>query len=247
MRKEFSRGASILTVLPILALSLIFLGRLVMAFFAKDNSVVANLSSGGFNAVFYLSVLICAVAFNNTAAGLAISRLIAEIHRLSIEDSLTKISNRRHIETLIETELEHSRRERKTFSIVMLDVDCFKSVNDRFGHAAGDAALQLCASVIKRAVRGSDYVGRVGGEEFCALLPETDQKGALLTAERMRSLLERENLNWEGTNIPLTASFGVVTYTCDDSTSSDLFKRADSALYRAKNEGRNRVITAMAS
>jgi diguanylate cyclase (GGDEF)-like protein len=233
--------------MPWIFLGIAFTARVVVTTLAPEKKELSNLSAGGFNAAFFLSTLVCSVLFNASLAGLTISRLISKIHQLSIEDSLTKLANRRHIEHLIESELEVSRREHKTFSIVMLDVDHFKSINDKYGHAAGDAALQLCASVIRGAVRGSDHIGRIGGEEFVALLPDTDEKGALLTAERMRSYLERETLLWDGNQISITASFGVVTYGSMTTTSSDLFKLADSAMYQAKSQGRNRVINAMAA
>jgi diguanylate cyclase (GGDEF)-like protein len=134
-------------------------------------------------------------------------------------------------------------KEGQHFSIIMLDIDHFKKVNDTYGHAAGDQALVVCANVLRRSARGTDFVGRLGGEEFCVILPETSLDAAKVIAERLRQTLEQEIVMWEGHQIPITASFGVSSLTKKDEWSS-LLNRADIAMYQAKKSGRNQIAIA---
>ena len=125
----------------------------------------------------------------------------------------------------------------------MLDVDHFKHVNDNHGHLAGDQALVIVSKCLLEAGRDTDVVGRYGGEEFCAVLPDTDLTGALIWAERCRASLEQIEFEWEGRPIPLTASFGVTAIDTGEREVAAIVNRADQALLEAKSSGRNRVVT----
>ena len=143
-----------------------------------------------------------------------------------------------------EKALERSRRYGHALSCVMLDVDHFKSVNDRFGHPAGDTVLRMVASTCRDHMRAADHLGRLGGEEFALLLPETDAVGALLIAERLRQQFEATLTEVGSTSIRVTASFGVASLETGG-TAETMLKAADTALYRAKANGRNQTIVAV--
>ena len=156
-------------------------------------------------------------------------------------DPLTGINNRGHFMELLELEIERAKRYGQILSVVMLDIDHFKSVNDSRGHAAGDEALHtLCLTLQASVLRPSDFFGRIGGEEFAVAFPETDREGAAEAAERIRRILEKTAVLHDGSEFFITASFGVSEYKTGD-TLETLLNRADKAMYRAKDTGRNRV------
>ena len=159
-------------------------------------------------------------------------------------DPLTKTRNRSALFSSLQREGELAKRHDQPLSVVMLDIDHFKAINDTYGHAAGDAVLQQVAECITKTVRTSDVVFRYGGEEFLILLANTTQEGALHLAERIRSELQNHPC-FAGVGDPLrvTASLGVASLNANDSKEV-LVSRADHALYRAKHEGRNRVALA---
>lgn len=154
-------------------------------------------------------------------------------------DSLTGVNNRRHFLDLGRRELAVHNRSNRSISLLMLDLDHFKSINDSKGHAVGDAALKLFISICRETVRETDIIGRIGGEEFAVILPDTDLEKACNSAERIRSAVEVAT----GSNkeIPsFTVSIGVTTAATDDSLDT-LINNADRNLYLAKTNGRNRV------
>lgn len=156
-------------------------------------------------------------------------------------DPLTGVNNRSGMDNAIKREVELARRQDAPLSILLLDIDHFKSVNDRFGHACGDFVIQSVAQCISETIRGSDMVFRFGGEEFLVLLSCTDDHGAQLLAERIRQNVQGLVFSTEK-ELQVTASLGITRLLSDDSPES-LFKRADAALYEAKKSGRNRVIS----
>jgi diguanylate cyclase (GGDEF)-like protein len=167
-----------------------------------------------------------------------------QLEYLALHDGLTSLLNRRALHDHAEAELSRAARNTTPFSVIMLDIDHFKSVNDRFGHAAGDAALRLVASTLTQQVRAYDVVGRWGGEEFLILLPNTALTEARTVAERVREAIEAARLSLAaGGEVQLTASLGVATLS-GATTVTDLTQQADTALYRAKQLGRNRVCLA---
>jgi len=178
---------------------------------------------------------------------LMIWRVIMRIQHLTFRDPLTGSLNRRAFEQALDAAQAQLQRGHG-FALVMIDIDHFKRINDTHGHLAGDAALQHCVSVWQAGLREVDRLGRLGGEEFCALLPvasPADLATAAAVAERLRAALETQPLQWQGQVLPLTASFGVALPVAGDPRGEIGMTRADGALYRAKAEGRNRVCVAM--
>ena len=171
-------------------------------------------------------------------------RLEGELKKQARTDGLTGLSNRRYFVEAVENELLRNKRYHKDCSFLMLDIDHFKLVNDNFGHAMGDIAIKKVADVFIETIRKTDILGRIGGEEFAILLVETDFDNALKTAERLR--LNVENLKLfddKGTQVKLTISIGIARYNEERNSLEELMICSDKALYRAKNEGRNRVVS----
>jgi len=167
-----------------------------------------------------------------------------ELERLSISDGLTGLFNHRHIHGLLEEEFERAERSHDKVSVAMLDLDRFKSVNDRFGHQAGDRVLVELAEILTESAREIDRLGRYGGEEFMALLPDTDIEDAAVFVERVRREVARRPFDiGRGEPLRLTISAGVATYPYPGIESPEtLVRLADAALYAAKFGGRDRVV-----
>ena len=160
-------------------------------------------------------------------------------------DFLTQLNNRRAFYELADAALRHARRYERPIALLMLDIDHFKTINDKFGHAAGDAAICAVAQLIREQYRATDIAGRLGGEEFALLLPEIELFEALAVAERLRLSVGAYGLEHEGHVIRFTTSIGVAALQADE-TIDLLMARADAALYRAKHAGRNSVAPAEA-
>lgn len=158
-------------------------------------------------------------------------------------DPLTGINNRVAMEDCIHREWELAHRQRTSLSLMLLDLDHFKQINDTHGHACGDKVLKSVADCLRNTARASDMIYRYGGEEFVIVLSNTDRNGALLLAERIRIAIENLGIEWEGTQLSLTASSGVACVKPDCSV-NNLLNDADSAMYRAKANGRNQVVAA---
>jgi two-component system cell cycle response regulator len=165
------------------------------------------------------------------------------LEELARTDPLTRLANRRVLVERLQAEIERARRYESVVSLLMIDLDHFKKVNDAHGHLVGDEVLQEVALLVQQAVRTVDVVARYGGEEFVVVLPETAGDGAVTFAERIRERLEAHTFATKaGLALRLTTSIGIATFPDRDvETAEDLFARADEALYRAKADGRNRV------
>lgn len=166
-----------------------------------------------------------------------------QLEKLATTDPLTGVANRRRFLELLRYQAALSDRTGNALSLIMLDIDHFKQVNDSLGHDVGDRALVRIAKLVRRGIRKSDRFARIGGEEFVLMTPSSGVKEAQALAEKLREIIERSGDTQEPR---LTASFGVAEYTHGES-SSNLIKRADKALYRAKNSGRNRVVSSAAA
>ena len=165
-----------------------------------------------------------------------------ELERLATTDSLTELFNRRHFLAMAHAEWERFQRYQRPLSLLILDIDNFKSVNDRYGHAVGDEAIKAVTRCCTGAKRASDIVGRIGGEEFAILLPETDASPAGVVAGRILERISEEVLSAHSIHFRVTASIGAATASLGMSDFDALMRSADEALYRAKNDGRNRVV-----
>jgi len=241
---EFGAAAAAVVTAPIaLASSLEALRGLSGLFIGADaaNALEPTL----FNALLLWAAFAIALMLNFAIAGFAGARQVAQIRALTLKDTLTGTLNRGALERLLHRELRARRRHGMALSLVYIDLDHFKALNDRFGHAAGDAALCHAASVLVGSCRDGDSVARVGGEEFCVLLPFTELDGACLMAQRMRGTLEATPLVLDQQTLVLTASFGVACSDSVDETGADLLQRADKAMYEAKQSGRNNVCAAL--
>jgi diguanylate cyclase (GGDEF)-like protein len=165
-----------------------------------------------------------------------------EIYRLMTVDGLTQLFNRRFFNETLEREINRCKRYARPLSLFIFDVDFFKRTNDEFGHVAGDALLRQLAQVVKPRLRREDILSRVGGEEFAAILPEVGADGARITAEKVREVVEATSFAFEDSQMPCTVSIGVAELDTDHDDPKALYARADAALYRAKQSGRNRVV-----
>jgi diguanylate cyclase (GGDEF)-like protein len=167
------------------------------------------------------------------------------LKKLSITDGLTELFNHRHVHELLRDEFERSRRSEEPLAVVMIDLDRFKAVNDTYGHPTGDVVLYETARILKETAREIDMVGRYGGEEFIAILPNTDEEEGARFAERVRAAVEAHVFKDEDTELRMTGSSGVASFPAEGvETPEDLLKNADEALYAAKEGGRNRVVRA---
>jgi len=167
-----------------------------------------------------------------------------ELQELSIRDSLTGLFNRKHLSDSLRGEIARSKRHKHPFGVLMVDIDHFKKYNDEYGHLAGDEVLRKMADIFRRSIRECDYTARYGGEEFLIVLPETNSDSALKAAERIRGMVEKEQFNLKDETLRLTISIGVAAYPLHGSNPDSLIDAADTALYRAKEGGRNRVVLA---
>lgn len=169
-----------------------------------------------------------------------VDELVENLKKEVVYDFLTQCYNKKETEILVEKFLKESIRYNTPLSIMMLDIDHFKRINDTYGHLAGDYVLKEVAKTIKNSIRQSDICGRFGGEEFLIALPNTKLSGAMKLAERIRKTIEEGIFNFENYNIKVTLSIGITSASKSDSLFS-LIERADEALYEAKKKGRNRI------
>ncbi|MCB1863034.1 MAG: GGDEF domain-containing protein [Gammaproteobacteria bacterium] len=181
--------------------------------------------------------------FNDMVRRLRVGR--EKLEKISITDSLTGLYNRKHIMDTLSLQFSRHRRNSTLFSILMIDVDHFKQINDRLGHPAGDAALQQIGFIFRSVLRNIDVAGRYGGEEFLVILEQAGEQQALETAERIRSVAEQTELLFAGRIIRFTVSIGVASVRDGwEDTPATLMQRADQSLYLAKQRGRNQVLSA---
>ena len=189
----------------------------------------------------YLRVGNCIYRF--LAGGNVEAEYHEEIYRLTIIDALTDIHNKRYLLEFLDRELSRSARYGRPLALILFDIDRFKTVNDDLGHLGGDFTLRELASLVKGCVRKEELYARYGGEEFVVVLPETSGEGAVAVAERIRTMVERHQFQYEGKTYPVSVSMGVAATSGDATlTPHELIRQADDRLYQAKHAGRNRVV-----
>lgn len=169
---------------------------------------------------------------------ISMTRLLESVKTLAVTDALTGLYNRRHFDETLIKEMKRSQRTKYPFTIITLDLDHLKRINDTYGHSAGDAAIAAIGNVLLKNARETDIAARFGGEEFALIMPNTDLEGGIVLAERIRAIIESKKVEGVGT---ITASIGVATYLKHANTIEDLLKIVDQAMYKAKENGRNRV------
>ncbi len=178
---------------------------------------------------------------NLAAIALVNARLFVKVNELAIQDGLTGINNRRHLFILAVNEVQRAMRYQKPLSLLIIDIDHFKQVNDTFGHQVGDVTLQKVAGLFQTMVRDIDIPGRYGGDEFCLLMPETDSQYALIAAERLLELVRGLEIPTDQGIQHITVSIGVATLSENDVSFDELLQHGDQALYCAKQKGRDRI------
>jgi two-component system cell cycle response regulator len=165
-----------------------------------------------------------------------------KLHEEANTDGLTKCYNKTYFNNALETEVKKSKVTGKPLTLIIFDLDHFKKLNDNYGHDAGDYVLKEKARLIREnGIRQGDVFARYGGEEFCILLPNTNLKQGFEIAERLRLLVAKHEFIYDGKRLPVTASIGIADYRQGVNNGTDLFKRADSAVYKSKEGGRNQV------
>jgi diguanylate cyclase (GGDEF)-like protein len=179
------------------------------------------------------------------AIALENARYIQRIHELTITDDCTALYNARHLNFVLDAEIYRSTRYGYEFSVIFLDLDHFKQVNDTYGHLVGSKLLWMIGDLIKGHLRLIDYAFRYGGDEFVVLLPQTSKQNSLMVVRRLKDLLNsRTFFTDEGLNIKVTASFGVASFPGDGRTRRELLRMADEAMYLVKNTTRNSIAVA---
>ena len=183
-----------------------------------------------------------AILAHQFALALRRLKLYKDIETLAITDGLTGVYTRRYFIERFDEEIKRSLLRKSNLSLLMIDADHFKMVNDQHGHLAGDQVLKEISNIIQENVREIDIVGRFGGEEFCVVLPDTDMEGARLVAERIRKSAEKRVIKAYDSTLRVTLSIGLAIYPSDGKLLEELMDKADWALYRAKSQGRNCVV-----
>ena len=255
-RSEATRAASALRSETVLLLIPLLLGISLLAFIVgvaltrpleRLTEAAARVAAGDLSAEFPAGsageVGYLTRAFNTVVSRLREKESHGELEKLSLTDALTGLYNRRHLMGTLASEVQRSRRQRRSFTVLLADVDKFKQYNDTHGHLAGDAALVKIAEVFRRTTRAVDCVARYGGEEFVVMLLECPIATAVHVAERIRARVADQDLG-EG---KLTVSVGLAEYPEGGDTPEELIATADAAMYQAKSSGRNQVVVAGAT
>lgn len=206
------------------------------------NDTVSMFSTKGVNPYVFFFASMAQMSMSLAFMLLINTTLANRLIALAATDALTGLMNRRSLDLEITRQLANQKRHGECISIMMIDVDHFKRINDQYGHLAGDEVLRRLAHLMQSVVRTNDYIARYGGEEFCILLPGTNESQALILAERLRRLFNELVIEWEGDIVRGSISIGVADTRHDAHEAHSLLSAADLALYMAKHQGRNRVI-----
>ena len=233
-----------LYIAPLLLAGVILLARTVRAVLAPESVTFEVEQTTLLSVGSSLAGLMAALLLQMTLVALVVTRLVDRLERLSRYDALTGLLNRRAIDELLAQEAQRVRRLPGRLSVLMIDIDHFKRINDSQGHAVGDRALQHLAAVMRSQLREIDHLARWGGEEFLAVLPATSAAEALVMAERLGDRVRSLPLVNDDIRLALTASIGVAEWLGPDDTVLHLLARADAALYQAKRNGRDQVCAA---
>lgn len=234
-------GKATVVWLVVLALVLITRAAVVLAFPVDSQSLLTRdvLGVVTFTAAFMMT-LVTSIGY----LGIARERSEVELERRASIDPLTGLPNRRTLFDYGVRQVALARRYSRPLALLVIDLDHFKAINDRYGHATGDLALQCFSAAGTAQLRVSDLLARAGGEEFCAILPETDLNGARIVAERIRSAVSSRPIGDFHPGLTLTCSIGVAVLHAGELTFDEMFSRADTAMYAAKAAGRDGVMLA---
>jgi len=240
LRLEFGRTTFVAIVLPGLLISLLLaiLAIKQLADFAHPMEMQRG-TAGNYGLMYYY--LGGSALFNFGFMVLLTQRLVVKLLHSSRRDALTGLFNRRALDEEMQRTWQRHLRIHEPFAVLLADIDHFKTINDTHGHAAGDRVLASVARILQSHARGTDVVGRIGGEEFLVVLPSASLQEAQRFAERLRHLVEGQSIRFGGNTLRVTISVGIARVYEDDVSIEAVVARADGALYRAKAAGRNRV------
>ncbi|QYJ97197.1 GGDEF domain-containing protein [Shewanella alkalitolerans] len=237
------RPIAVILLSPIALMGVIFgLRALLLLIEPALKSHLASIQSADAIPMLWLYVVMT-LWINVIMMGNALTRLVQKMRQQADRDYLTGLWNRRAMQQQLEQLHQRWLRDGQAYSLILFDLDFFKQINDKFGHSAGDAVLVKTAQQIGKVTRAMDIFCRLGGEEFLLVLPGTDGEVAKIIAQKLQQALRQSSLNWQGSLIPISASFGIVTTATGD-TPDSLLALADKAMYRAKETGRDRCCTA---
>jgi len=206
------------------------------------NDTKRNLVIIYFSIFFSLSVFFWYAV--NKGVSQPLNEELRKKHQFAMTDGLTGIANRHAYNELVTKEIERYKRNNSPFTFLVFDIDRFKSINDNYGHEAGDNVIADVANILKSHIRDIDFIARYGGEEFVILLPSTNINAAEIVANKLRGLIENNKFNFNNKQIAITLSVGFAEIKTNE-TKKELFERADAALYEAKNSGRNKCVKAI--
>ena len=241
-RDTLRRRRPLLLALPLL-LAAAAIGARGLRALTEPASVLAEMTvNSGLNVGSAFAYVLLSLTFHATLMVLVVTRLVADLRRLSRHDGLTGLLNRRALEDALLAQFQRSRRSGEPFCVLMLDVDHFKDINDRHGHAVGDLALKHLSALLLVHMREVDRLARFGGEEFLVLLPGLAPADALPVAERLRSVVAAAPMPLAGVSITLSVSIGMAEWGGALDEPTRLLVRADAAMYQAKQHGRDRVV-----
>ena len=222
---------------------------LIGVIFFKDESLISSTQKLttmiGFNIILVFSFLISAYLSKNLRKNEGVlQELLKKTRELSITDGLTDLYNQSHFFELLDLELKKSEKHKLTFSLIMFDVDSFKTYNDHNGHIHGSRALNKIGVLMKKVFRFSDILAKYGGDEFVVILPQTDKIGAFLAADRLRETVEQEEFTGmeKQPQGKITLSIGIASYPAHGTSAEEILDRADKAMYYAKETGKNKTI-----
>ncbi|MEJ2700474.1 MAG: GGDEF domain-containing protein, partial [Desulfuromonadales bacterium] len=238
-REEFLQLPLFATAAPLLVGIGLSLARIAVIL---NGQAPASFTQGGF--IFSLQFIIADMILVSTALGftsMANRRLTYRLEKEALTDPLTDTFNRRGIEKIAEKLLDGARRQGEPLSLLLIDLDHFKKVNDSLGHPAGDSVLLQFALLAQKHLRRSDVFGRYGGEEFVAVLPGMETAEAFIAAERLRTAVVKSGFSYRRKPVRLTVSIGIASFPGDGAQWLRLLDRADEFMYQAKQSGRNRV------
>jgi len=204
-----------------------------------EESIIKGFNSGGVD--FITKPFRTQELLARTKTHIELKNTKERLMQMAITDELTGLVNRRYFLERLHYEFDRMKRYDTIYSMLMVDIDHFKKINDTYGHKAGDIVLKKASEAMKKSLRTSDIIGRFGGEEFAALLPEADIKSASFIAERLRKKVEEVNIEYESAKISLTISIGASQSNITDTKIDEIIIRSDTAMYHSKKEGRNRV------
>lgn len=244
LRRSGDRAGALIVALPLALLGLVYLLRGVTGVLRPDLAAQPLNAQNTFNTGVVVSFMVMGLVLNLLLAYMVANRLVRRLHQRAVRDPLTGLLNRRGLMPQLLRQSVRLQRHREPYAVLVVDVDHFKAVNDEYGHAVGDQVLVRLGELLHQAAREIDTVARVGGEEFCLLLPHADLNGAEQVAERLRQRVREAD--WPPLQQAVTISVGVALASAADDSAQAVMERADQALLQAKHLGRDRVVLAAA-